>query len=66
MPGRITQILDDQQAGIIVGEDGAEYAFHSGALINTEFRWLRVGNTIEFTPIQGVVARHAAMVRYKS
>jgi hypothetical protein len=37
MTGRITRLIDEQQAGRIAGEDGIEYAFQGGALIGTTF-----------------------------
>jgi cold shock CspA family protein len=63
MTGRIAVIVDHQDCGVIVGDDGAEYAFHSGALIDTPFRRLYVGDAVEFLPIRGTGARHAGLVR---
>jgi len=50
MTGRITRLIDDQQAGSIAGEDGIEYAFQGGALIGTTFGALHLGEQVTFTP----------------
>ena len=50
MTGRITRLIDDQQAGRIAGEDGIEYAFQGDALIGTTFGALHLGEQVTFTP----------------
>jgi len=50
MTGRITRLVDEQQAGRIAGEDGIEYAFQGGALIGTTFGALHLGEQVTFTP----------------
>jgi hypothetical protein len=64
MDGRITRLIDDQQFGIVSGEDGADYTFASVALIGATFGDLHVGATVSFTPIIGpAYALHAEGVR---
>ena len=64
MKGRISRMLDDQDHGTILGEDGAEYAFHSGSLVDAPFRRLLVGDVVEFVPINATKSRHAGLVRF--
>jgi hypothetical protein len=50
MTGRITRLIDEQQAGRIAGEDGIEYTFQGGALIGITFGALHLGEQVTFTP----------------
>jgi hypothetical protein len=53
MDGRITRLIEDQQFGIVSGEDGVDYTFSSASLIGVTFGDLHVGATVSFTPIIG-------------
>jgi len=37
MTGRITRLVDDQQLGMIAGEDGVDYLFESHSLLGVTF-----------------------------
>lgn len=50
MTGRITKLIDEQQAGIISADDGLEYQFRSGALIGVQFGALHLGARVTFVP----------------
>jgi hypothetical protein len=64
MRGRISRTLDDQDHGTITGDDGADYAFHSGSLVDASSRRLLVGDVVEFVPINATTSRHAGLVRF--
>jgi hypothetical protein len=66
MTGRITRLIDDQQLGTIAGEDGLDYIFRSGSLINTQFAALHVGATVIFTPTTVGATGRAVDVRTES
>jgi hypothetical protein len=53
MKGRITRLIDDQQRGMIAGEDGVDYVFASGSLLDVTFGSLHVGVPVTFVPTQG-------------
>ena len=65
MRGRITQLIDVQQFGTIAAEDGGDYVFHGGALVDVTFRQLHIGAAVIFTPVLGT-ARRAEAVRVMS
>ena len=48
MTGRITRLIDDQQAGTIAGEDGLDYGFRGGSLIGATFGSLHIGIRVTF------------------
>ena len=66
MTGRITRLIDDQQFGVISGEDGVDYVFHSRSLIDIAFRLLHLGASVSFTPTNISGARRAEAVRVSS
>jgi cold shock CspA family protein len=53
MTGRVTRLIDNQQVGTIVAEDGQDYRFQSMALRDTTFRDLSLGAIVTFEPISG-------------
>lgn len=61
MTGRITRLIDDQQAGTIVGEDGIDYAFSSHSLLGMTFASLHVGAAVTFVPT--AMTKRATVIR---
>ena len=52
MTGRITRLIDDQQFGMIAGEDGSDYTFDSRSLLGVTFGSLHVGVPVTFLPLE--------------
>jgi cold shock CspA family protein len=61
MTGRITRLIDDQQTGLISGDDGVDYAFESASLLGMTFGSLHVGARVTFEPT--AATRRAAAVK---
>jgi hypothetical protein len=61
MTGRITRLIDDQQAGTIAGEDGVDYGFRGGALIDASFGSLHIGARVTF--VADELTHRAAAIR---
>jgi cold shock CspA family protein len=64
MVGRITRLLDSQQLGVVVGDDGHDYTFHAHAVSQGTFRDLALGVAVSFEPLKGPKGdRRASAVR---
>jgi hypothetical protein len=50
MTGRIKHLIDDQQIGLIAGEDGVDYLFTAPSLFRIVFEALHVGAPVTFVP----------------
>ena len=61
MTGRITRLVDDQQLGMIAGEDGIDYLFASHSLLGVTFGALHVGAPVTFVPV--AATKRATMVK---
>jgi hypothetical protein len=49
LTGRITRLIDGEQAGWITGDDGNDYAFTAQSLVSPIFFSLLVGMSVSFT-----------------
>jgi cold shock CspA family protein len=64
MRGRITRLIEDQQFGAIVADNGAEYLFFDVSVVGATFGELHVGARVTFTPLDGDgFVRQASAVR---
>jgi hypothetical protein len=61
MTGRITRLIDDQQAGTIAGEDGTDYTFQGSSLLGMTFGALGLGTAVTF--VATAATKRAAVVR---
>ncbi|HEV3139349.1 MAG TPA: hypothetical protein VGY57_02470 [Vicinamibacterales bacterium] len=48
--GRISRLVDSQQAGSITGDDGKEYVFSASSLRGLTFAQLSLGTAVSFSP----------------
>ena len=64
MRGRITRLIEDQQFGSIIADNGAEYLFFDVSILGAAFSELHVGARVTFTPLDGDgFVRQASAVR---
>lgn len=64
MRGQITRLIEDQQFGCIVADNGAEYLFFDVSVVGSNFGELHVGARVTFTPLDGNgFVRQASTVR---
>ena len=62
MTGRITRLIDNEQAGTITGDDGNDYVFSSGSLVSATFLSLHLGLSVSFSAVGWPGTRKAMRV----
>ncbi len=61
--GRITELIADQDYGIITTPDDRRIYFHRNSVVNAEFTTLRVGDEVRFSEGEGEKGPQASGVR---